>query len=679
MSRKHPEILAPAGSMETLSAALRTGADAVYVGGKSYSARSSASNFTADELKEAADKCHLYGARLYLAVNTVISDDELADFCGFIKAAAEAGVDAFIVQDYGALHIIRNAVPDAVLHASTQMTIHTPYGARLAKSLGFSRLVPARELDVNTLKAVCSEDIETEIFVHGALCMSVSGQCYMSAVIGSRSANRGRCGQACRLPFSSCGGCDSRALSLKDLSLIPVISRTHEIGADSLKIEGRMKRPEYVASAVSEIRNAFEGKKPDMALLRSIFSRGGFTDGYFTGKRRDMFGIREKEDVLSSHEAIPKIHELYRSERKCRTLDFHAVIRENEDVTVTARCGDISVRAVSLPPEKALKRPADTEYLKKQLSRLGDTVYSMGTLTAEIGEGLTVPAGRLNEIRRTLCTFMDNALINAEKPQYTITGYVPDTGKAPEKRGAAPLPVHTVCRSVVQAKAAYGLSEYIIVPVELLSDEFFDTADKGRIIVSPPRFIVNAEETLSRLEILREKGYTHLLCHTPDSIALGKEAGYILHGGFGLNVFNSLSIKELSTLGLCDITASFEAKITQINRLCSDIPLGGVIYGRLPLMLARNCPIRNETGCGKCSGRLTDRTGRDFPVVCTKDYCEILNSDILYMADRLSQLETLSFGIVLLHDEDEAQTLSAIRGIKPKGNITRGLYTRGID
>ena len=302
-----PEVLAPAGSPETLSAALRSGADAVYVGGRYYSARSSASNFSDEELADAAKLCHKYGAKLDLAVNTVISDSEAAHFCDYIKYAASVGVDAFIVQDWGCAEIIRRAVPDAVIHASTQMSVHTAAGAGLLSELGYARVVPARECHKDVLAEICSKDIETEVFVHGALCMSVSGQCYMSAMMGSRSANRGRCGQACRLPYSAVGRKESCALSLKDLSLIPKAAELTETGVDSLKIEGRMKRPEYTASAVHELRKALDGQAPDMAFLKGVFSRGGFTDGYFTGKRTAMFGVREKEDVIAAQELIPKI------------------------------------------------------------------------------------------------------------------------------------------------------------------------------------------------------------------------------------------------------------------------------------------------------------------------------------------------------------------------------------
>ena len=675
---KQTEILAPAGSMETLRAALRSGAQAVYIGGKRFSARSSAANFSMEEIAEAAELCHRYGAKLDLAVNTVISDSEAADFCEYIKAAAKSGVDAFIVQDWGCAELIRRCVPDAVLHGSTQMSVHTAAGASLLRDLGYARVVPARELDRNTISRICDTGIETEIFVHGALCMSVSGQCYMSAMIGSRSANRGCCGQACRLPFSAVGNKDRAALSLKDLSLLPIAREVADMGMDSFKIEGRMKRPEYVASAVHELKTALEGGVPDMKLLRGVFSRSGFTDGYFTGERRDMFGVREKDDVIAANELIPKIHELYRFERKAYTADFHAVIKEGQPVVITAVCGDISASAQGDIPEKAMNRPTDEEGLKKQLSKLGDTVFTFGALSADIDEGLIVPAGKLNELRRQVTEKLTELIRKNNTPVYTVTDYSPAVDTAAIHNDAEKLPLRTFCRNSQQAIAAAELSQFVIVPEELINEELLGAVDAEKVIASPPRFITDEDGLTIRLENLKAIGVSRLYCHTPDSVAIGRKLGMKLHGSFTLNVFNSFSAEYLRGLGLEDCVFSVEATLEQTAAVRTELPLGAVVYGRLPLMLTRNCPIRNEMGCGKCTKKLNDRTGRDLPVICSKDYTEILNPDRIYMWDRLGEIHNISFGVLYLSDEDAEGTRNALTGRKPQGNITRGLYYRGI-
>jgi putative protease len=676
MNSKKTEILAPAGSPETLSAALRTGADAVYVGGKKFSARNNAANFSLEELESAAQLCRLYGAKLYLAVNTLISDEEIDTFCNYIKDTAAVDIDAYIVQDIGAAELIRRCVPNAVIHASTQMTIHTVSGTEFIKELGYTRVVPSRELDKEVIRRICDTGIETEVFVHGALCMSVSGQCYMSAVIGSRSANRGCCGQACRLPFSSCGKKDNAALSLKDLSLIPVISQLEDTGVDSLKIEGRMKRPEYVSAVVHELKNAADGIEPDMQLLRGIFSRSGFTDGYFTGKRKDMFGKREKDDVVSAQSLIPKIHEFYRTERKTRKINFHAVIKRDTPVIITAVCGEFSVSVTGDIPADAVNRPTDIEMLKKQLSRLGDTVFEVGEITAEIENGLIVPAGKLNEIRRTLVSRLNEEIISHTRIQYNITDYC--YSKRPtDRRNNSSLPLRAVCCTEEQIRAAYGKADYIIAPCELMS--VCDFPEKDRFIITPPRFIVDEEKLIRTLMNLKEKGYTRLLCHTLDSVAIGKKCGFKLHGGFGLNIYNSLSAEMIEQYGLEDFTVSFESTFRQINNISAGIPMGAVVYGNLPLMLTRNCPIKNETSCSVCSGMLTDRTGRNFPVKCCHDYTEILNSDILYVLDRPERLPSIDFGIILLYKENYDETIAALEGKRPDGNVTHGLYYRGID
>lgn len=669
---KAPEILAPAGSMEALTAALRTGADAVYLGGKKYSARNSAANFGDDELKEAAFMCHSHGAKLYLAVNTLISDGESADFADYIAKAAAAGVDAFIVQDLGAFQIIRTVVPDACVHGSTQMSVHTASGAELLKKMGFSRVVPARELSAEALEDIAEIDIETEVFVHGALCMSVSGQCYMSAMIGSRSANRGCCGQACRLPFSAVGDREKAALSLKDLSLLEHTDRLKKIGVDSLKIEGRMKRPEYVAAAVSELKEAINGGSPDMAMLRGIFSRGGFTDGYFSGKRQDMFGVREKDDVIAAKEIIPKLHQLYRRERAVFTADFHVRMKKELPLEISASVGNnISVTVSGDIPDAARNAPTDDTTLRKQLSKLGDTVFTFGTLTSEIDDGLFVPAGKLNELRRKLTEYLTLKIAEKNTPKYRINDVSIKPAKNVVRRQTGKLPLRTYCRTKEQALAAAELSQFVILPEDLADIHL----PKDKIIISPPRFIADEEKTISRLKQVRNMGFEHLLCHTLDSAAIGARLGFRLHGGSTLNIFNSLSAETVPT---ADIILSPELTAEQLSKISCEKPAGAIIYGRLPLMLTRNCPVKNEIGCKNCTGSITDRTSRRLPVACSGDFVELLNPDILYMGDRLGDLNGISFGVVMLYDENADETRDALLLKRPRGNITRGLYYRGV-
>ena len=296
MTENKVEILAPAGGMESLVAAVRCGANAVYLGTKEINARRGASNFDYDELEKAVEYCHTRNVKVYLALNILVTDSEMKAAYDTVKTALTLGVDAFIVQDLGLAKMIRKHFPTAVLHASTQCSVNTPDGFKKLEELGFKRAVIPREMSIDEIKEIRENtSLELEAFVHGALCMCVSGQCYLSSMLGSRSGNRGLCAQPCRLAFSADGSktCD---LSLKDLSLIRHIDELSKSGVMSLKIEGRMKRPEYVAASVTACKKALNNEYDNNfeATLKSVFSRTGFTDGYFTGKHYDMFGTRQK-------------------------------------------------------------------------------------------------------------------------------------------------------------------------------------------------------------------------------------------------------------------------------------------------------------------------------------------------------------------------------------------------
>ena len=353
MSR--PEILAPAGSEEALPAALRCGADAVYLGTKRFNARRSADNFEEASLTDAAFLCHSRGAKLYLTLNTLLSDAETDDARRTIEAAARAGVDALIVQDMGVARLARENC-DIPLHASTQTSVQTDAGVRMLRDMGFSRVVVPRELRREELSEIRNKtDLEIETFVHGALCMCVSGQCLLSAVFGGRSGNRGLCAQPCRLPFAASGG-TGYDLSLKDLSLLPHLRELRDMGIDSFKIEGRMKRPEYVAAAVTACRAALDGAQDDeiFGLLRRVFSRSGFTDGYYTGNLgRAMFGTRQKEDVTAAQGALTALQKLYETQRALYPADFTFVCRAGGPIRLTAESGAARVTVYGETPAAA--------------------------------------------------------------------------------------------------------------------------------------------------------------------------------------------------------------------------------------------------------------------------------------------------------------------------------------
>ena len=397
------EILAPAGGPESLTAALNTGTDAVYLGYSSFSARKNAVNFDRLQLLQAVDLCHRSGVKVYVALNTLVKDSEIAQLRQAVEAVAEAGADALIVQDFAVAAVAREIAPRLHLHASTQMTITSPSGAEFVKKQGFTRVVLARELSLAQIeKIVRSVDIETEVFVHGALCVCVSGQCYMSAVLGGRSGNRGLCAQPCRLNFS-CDG-QENILSLKDLSLIENLAELERIGVTSAKIEGRMKRPEYVAAAVSQCRRSLSGEAPDTGLLRDIFSRSGFTQGYWLGDMKNMQGVRTKDDVVAAPKAFAQLHELYKAPYKRFTVDFRIELAAEQPALCTAECTAagrrLSVTVTGEIPQKAVSRALDCESVCRRMEKLGGTVFEAGAVSCKIQDGLALSAAALNDLRR---------------------------------------------------------------------------------------------------------------------------------------------------------------------------------------------------------------------------------------------------------------------------------------
>ncbi|MBR3628914.1 MAG: U32 family peptidase [Oscillospiraceae bacterium] len=669
-----PEILAPAGSMEALIAAVRCGADAVYVGGTMYSARSSAANFDLPALREASDLCRCAGVKLHLAVNTLLTDTELPEFCRYMEKAGQFA-DACIVQDTGVLQVIRRLLPEMPLHASTQMSIHTPAGAREAAALGCTRVVAAREMSRDELADLCREPVEVEVFVHGALCMSVSGQCSFSALVGGRSANRGACAQACRLPWKTPSGKNLAALSLRDLCLVPHIAELCEMGVDSFKIEGRMKRPEYVAAAVTALRQALSGEQPDLERLQAVFSRSGFTDGYFTGKKQNMFGFRRKEDVLAGSAVLPELAALYEKQPPLETLDFSANLQSGAPAVLTVT--DTHARTVTVTgdiPEQAEKTPLTAERLSRSLSKLGGTIYRAEETRLANPDGLILTAAQCNALRREAVQAMDALRIRENTPPCPL-GSTRLPSSVPSKgRGEYRLHVRTAAQLA-------AVSEGICcIPLSLAGA----CVPSPRIWLEAPRIIANEPEYSRKLSALYAQGYRHLLCHNQADIRLGREAGFTLHGGFGLNVANRMTVQTLAGQGVQDVTGSIELRLRTLQQLCPETApetgIAAIVYGRLPMMLFRCCPIRSQDGCRHHGCTMTDRTGRVFPLQCSGSYQELLNSAVLWLPGKtVPDLDYLDFYFT---DEPPARISDVLQAYRtgsgtPPPERTGGLYEKG--
>ncbi|MBD5130241.1 MAG: U32 family peptidase [Ruminococcaceae bacterium] len=684
------EILAPCGSYESLKAALNTGADAVYVGMKRFSARQNAENFSDEELKTAVEECRKRGVRLYVTLNTLVYDSELEELAECIRTAAECDVDGLIMQDLGAAALAEAICPELPRHASTQMTLNSVCGVKAAEKLGYSRVVIGRELSKDEIEEISENTrAELEMFVHGALCVSVSGQCYMSSLFGGRSGNRGLCAQPCRLDFSVDGR--HNIMSLKDGS---IVEHLPELPCASFKIEGRMKRPEYVACAVDACRKSLDGEEYDAERLADIFSRGGLTEGYFDGTMSDMQGIRGKDDVENSANALKGIKELYKSEYPRHKLDMNVKIERGKNIFVSfsfklGRTAWASMAWSDTVPEEAKGAPLTAEAVCERMSKLGGTQFYAGEITAEVDDGLYVSAAALNELRREICAAAEKSILDS------FTEY-----KLSERDFRVMLPRKTEPRSgeiryraevhtAKQLRQALALDfDLIYAPMGLLDE---NTPDKRRIAVIPPLILSDCEEeTAERLAELRDMGFNKGLAHTLGHAELLKKCGFNILGGYRMNILNSLAAKACSDYGFWDITLSFEGTAAALAEINSSRPVGIVAYGRLPLMLARRCPIMDGKPCGRkspfgdgesCGRCIKDRQGNDLPVLCGGNCVELLNPDTLIMSDKRDTLRQFDFAVLKFTVEDDIKPIYEMyrNNGKPEGRLTRGLYYRGAE
>lgn len=683
---KHAEILAPAGGEAQLRAAVLCGADAVYLGLRGFNARAGAENFDESTLPQTVGWCHARGVRVYVTLNTLVTDRELPQWLHSLDAVAAAGVDGVLVQDLGLAKIIRQRYPTLPLHASTQMTIHNLAGARLLEEMGFAQVVLARELSKEEIAAICAgTSMRCEVFVHGALCMSVSGQCYLSSVLGERSGNRGRCAQPCRLDFKSHGR--GYALSLKDLTLTDRLRELEALGVASFKIEGRLKRPEYVAAAVTACRQSLAGEAPDLETLRSVFSRSGFTDGYYTGQRDlSMFGTRTREDAAASAEVLGKLSALTRNEVGRLPVDMVLTMAPGEPATLAVTDGTHRVEVAGEVPQTALTRPTDEELARRALEKCGGTPFYLQNLTCHIGEGLMLPLSALNRLRAA-------ALTSLAEARSVVVPYPQAPAAAGEPAGRArPVGAPRLgCRLAAAAQMTPAIRRgggRLSLPLHELAErpELLETGAERWVAELPAFCAPQQEEAVMRaLRKLKEQGLTAALCGNLGSLLMAREAGLRIIGDYGLNIINSPAAQQAVALGCDEITLSFECERNAARNIHSPVPIGVIAYGRLPLMLLRNCPGKTAAGCGDCRGinHITDRRGEDFPLQCqNRQYTHLLNPRPLFLSDRLPEWDFCDFLTLRFTTETPAECDAILEmyqtGAAPAGSFTRGLYYRTL-
>ena len=685
------EVLSPAGGFDSFCAAVRSGADAVYFGAGDFNARRNAKNFTEDDIKNATEYARVRGVKTYLTLNTLTADSELSAALSFAQKAALYGVDALIVQDLGLARALRETLPNMPIHASTQMSVHSPDALPILKEMGFSRVVVAREMDKESLRSLCAEarklGLEVEAFVHGALCMCLSGQCYLSSMLGGRSGNRGLCAQPCRLEFSVSGG-TGHDLSLKDMSYIDHIKEMAQMGVTSFKIEGRMKRPEYVAAAVTAVRSAADGVEipSDVSeLLSGIFSRSGHTDGYYRNKTGvDMFGIRTEADTLMSAKMINKAHELYRRNFSRVPLTAEIIIKHNTPISLSVFDGEgHSAVVIGEKPEAAINRSIDAETVSAKLSKCGGTPYIMTDVKCDIDFGLSVPGSVLTNLRQLAFDFL-----TADRAKYDgryAVGSTVDDFK---------LPRYAVLKRNVKWVVQFSGTEQIpedlsgvsavILPVETDFSKV-SLRDGIELLADIPRGILHSSALVKKqLESAAENGIKAAVCGNLAAVNMCRDVGVTPIAGFGLNLYNTKSVEAVEAMGVKAAVMSFEMSVEDVFRTSGNIPKGIITYGRLPLMIFRNCPNKNGNGCAACRGSaiLRDRKGIEFPVKCRGEFSEMFNSRPLWMLDRTDELKNLDFEVLMFTDESKercAEVLSAARlKASPDCEFTRGLYYREV-
>lgn len=689
------ELMSPAGSLEGVIAAVRGGADAVYFGTGDFNARRNAKNLSGDDLAEALRYCRLRGVKTYITMNTLVTDRELVRAKELILELNQLGADALIVQDLGMARMIRSLAPELPIHASTQMTVHNIGGVLQAARLGFSRVVLSRELPLEEIAFICKNSpVEIEVFVHGALCMCYSGQCYLSAAIGGRSGNRGLCAQPCRMSYGLGGGKPEHPLSLKDLSLAEHLSQLEQAGVHTLKIEGRMKRPEYTALVTRIYKNALTQRRAptreELEQLQAVFSREGFTDGYFAGhKGPEMFGTRQEDNGREARELYKQAQAIYQTEPEPPTVPVKLSFSARAETPMTLLADDGAGHrheAAGLPAEPALRRATTEDEVRSALSKTGGTVFYPEQMEVELEDGLRASAAAINAMRRQC---LESLALQRKMPPQRRTGEWQPGVQRLSSTEAPGWIFSFLSVDQLSSPILHAGPDMIWLPLREMADNLplirALTQQGLRFAAVPDRIIFDGQwaETLRLLRQVQQAGVSDLVCGNLGQLPIVHRLGMKLHGDFGLNVMNSQTVRELSRLGLASCTLSFEMNLAQIRDMNPGMDCQLMAYGRLPLMVTENAILPPDY-TGKPT--LTDKTGRSFPIVPeAHGRATLYNAETLWLADKGEELSRLGLRwLRLSFTTEKPREIEAVlrayqsgEGTMP-GRTTRGLYYRGV-
>ncbi|MBO5452520.1 MAG: U32 family peptidase [Clostridia bacterium] len=670
------ELLAPCGSINEIRAAIYGGADAVYFGGKKFNARQSADNFSDEDITNAIKLCHLHNVKAYITLNTVVSDKEIGELIPFIRLLNDNGCDGVIIQSLGLMSVIKAVAPKLPVHASTQLTVHSLEGVKLMASLGFERVVVSRELSYENLKYICENSpVEIEAFIHGALCMCYSGQCYFSSVIGTRSGNRGSCAQPCRKLYKN-----GYELSLKDISMAQDFKKFLTLGVASFKIEGRLKSSDYVYGVTKTYRKLIDENRnatnTETDFLRALFSRQGFTNGYFNAQpSKEMFGIRTEDDKRLTEKIDVEIPQ------KKTPVSLYFTFKENQPLKISYSAGTVTVEKQGDLPQKAQKRAVTSEDIREKLTKTGDTEFTVTEINYDADDNLFIPVSALNNLRREALSELENALTQPkERPFYDT---VPQ--KENENYDFYGYSITLQNENYISLLKDYESKiQTLWLPFNKITANHF-----GKTGILLPAIIKDneAEQIKSVLKQLKAMGITKTYCRTYDAVKLSLDEGFTPSGGFSLNLFNSFDLIQAKNAGLIDAVISPECSIPVIRDIKKALPLRMIVYGRLPVMVTENCIIKNAQKCINYEGiyQLTDKTGAAFPVMCEYPHRNIiLNSAPINLSDKMEEIYSLGISGVdfIFTDETEEEIKKVLfdyeNKIPPQGKFTRGLYYRKI-